>query len=287
MAKIDALKKRLAAAGLRPSIARGQNFLVDANIVRAIAAAGTPGPEDIVLEVGPGTGFLTTELAQSGARVLAVELDHGLLPLAREAVAAWPNVEFLEGDILAGKNEIHPLALAGLERMLAAAPGAHLKSISNLPYSAGTPLVINLLSSPLPWETGVFLLQKEVAQRISAAPGTDSYGAVSIYAALAARTQLDRIVPPQSFWPRPKVDSAVIVMHFLPAAQRMALPWAALRAVCGAVFGARRKTLRNALRGCFPDLDISALLSPLGIAPDCRGETLGPEQFLALAQSLD
>ncbi len=296
MGMYQKLRARLDRAGIRPSTRRGQNFLLDGNQLGFIADLGGLGPRDVVLEVGPGSGFLTRRLALSGALVLGVELDHGLLPVAEEETRGLPNVFYLRADILAGKNHLNPLVVDKLEELLALkakgladAPGGGtpaLKSVSNLPYSAGTPFIMNALASPLPWATGVFLLQQEVAERIVAPAGGKNYGAVSIAAGLAAAARIERSVGPKSFWPRPNVESAIVVMAFKPAAERTALPWTSLRAVTNAVFGSRRKILKNALKGLFPDTDIGAMLAGLGLDPEGRGERMTPEEFLALARKL-
>lgn len=296
MGVYDKLRRRLDKAGIRPSTRRGQNFLLDNNQLRFIAETGMTGPRDVVLEVGPGSGFLTRQLARTGCLVLGVELDYGLLPLAQEETAGLPNVFYLQGDILAGKNHINPEAIAKLEELLAlktkaletdGAGGAPvLKCVSNLPYSAGTPFVMNMLSSPLPWSLGVFLLQLEVCERIVAPPGGKNYGAISIAAGLASTATIERVVGPKAFWPRPKVDSGVIKMEIKPAEERMALPWAKIRAVTNAVFGSRRKILKNALKGLFPEGNAGEVLEKLGLDPEGRGERLAPAEFLAIAGEL-
>ncbi len=284
------LRARLDRAGVRPSTRRGQNFLLDSNQLHFIATAGEPGPDDVVLEVGPGSGFLTRRLALSGALVLGVELDFGLLPVAQEETEGLPNVFYLRADILDGKNSLNPEVAEKLRELLtlkaATTPNPVLKSVSNLPYSAGTPFIMNALASDLPWHTGVFLLQTEVAERIAAVPGGKNYGAISIAAGLAAETTIERAVGPKCFWPRPNVDSSVIKMLFKPQSERAAIPWPALRAVTNAVFGSRRKILKNALKGLFPDTGVAALLESLRLDPECRGETLAPRQFLAIAEML-
>ncbi len=286
-------------AGIKPSQRRGQNFLLDNNQLRFIAETAFLGPDDVTLEVGPGSGFLTRYIAKSGSIVMAVELDRGLLPLAQEETRNLPNVFFMQGDILAGKNAINPDVLQKLDEMMAlkrtmlaeeAAKSGEparepaLKSVSNLPYSAGTPFVMNLLSSALPWKTGVFLLQKEVAERIGAEPGSKAYGALSIGAGLASVTTIERIVPPRCFWPRPNVESAVIKMDFLPMEERLALPWKGIKRIATAAFGSRRKPLRNALTGVYADSSPDEILARCQIDPGCRGETMTPAQFKMLGE---
>jgi 16S rRNA (adenine1518-N6/adenine1519-N6)-dimethyltransferase len=290
------LRARLERAGIRPSTRRGQNFLLDGNQLAAIADSGELSPRDVVLEVGPGSGFLTRRLALSGALVLGVELDYGLLPVAEEETSGLPNVFYLRADILAGKNHINPEVVDKLRELLALKAKAlaetpeggspALKSVSNLPYSAGTPFIMNALASPLPWATGVFLLQREVADRIVAPPGGKDYGAISIAAGLASETAILMGVGPKSFWPRPNVESAVIKMTFRPVEERTALPWVELRAVTNAVFGSRRKILKNALKGLFPDGGIAEMLASMGLDPEGRGERLAPDEFLALARKV-
>lgn len=288
------LRARLDRAGIRPSTRRGQNFLLDSNQLGFIADMGLLEPRDVVLEVGPGSGFLTRRLALSGCLVLGVELDHGLLPIAREETEGLPNVFYLQGDILAGKNRINPEVVARLEELVdlknralaeAGEGEAVLKCVSNLPYSAGTPFVMNALSSPLPWSLGVFLLQLEVGERLVAPPGGKNYGALSISAALAAATSIERVVPPRAFWPKPNVESAIVRMEFKPTPERTALPWVGIRAVTNAVFGSRRKILKNALKGLFPD-GAGSVLEELRIDPESRGECMRPEEFLAIAERL-
>ena len=297
MSMYKKLRARLDKAGIRPSTRRGQNFLLDSNHLVFISEAGKLNHRDVVLEVGPGSGFLTRRLAMSGALVLGVELDHGLLPVAQEETAGLPNVFYLRADILGGKNKINPEVVEKIEELIALKakalaeandkkPTPILKSVSNLPYSAGTPFIMNALSSPLPWHTGIFLIQKEVAERIIAPPGGKNYGALSISAALGATTTIERDVPPRCFWPKPNVESSVIKMAFKPAAERLALPWVNIRAVTNAVFGSRRKILKNALKGLFPDGDATAVLEESGIDPEDRGERMSPQQFLLIAEKL-
>jgi 16S rRNA (adenine1518-N6/adenine1519-N6)-dimethyltransferase len=278
--------------GVKPSVRRGQNFLLDQNQLEFIVETARMDPGDVVLEVGPGSGFLTRRLAKTGALVFSVEIDKGLLPLAMEETRGLPNVVYHLGDILAGKNALNPEAmgklaeLMELKRRQADSAGFSatpvLKSVSNLPYSAGTPFVMNLLASPLPWKTGVFLLQREVGARLCAAPGGREYGTISIAAALAGTASVERIVPPAAFWPRPKVDSAVARIEFLPARERAKLPWRGIKRIAAAVFGARRKILKNALKGVYRAREAAEALAEADLDPECRGETLSPREFQKL-----
>lgn len=268
---------------LRPQIHRGQNFLLDKNQVNFIARTGEAAAGDLILEVGPGTGFLSHELAETGATVLAVEIDRGMAMLARAAMKDYPNFFLIESDILDGKSGISPVVLARIQEMLDARPG-RLKCIANLPYSAGTPFAANVFESPLPWHSAAYLLQYEVGQRLVAQPGTQAYGSLSIKAALGGKVKIARKVPPTVFWPRPKVDSAVIKIVFNSAEERMKIPWRPLRLLCVAVFNSRRKSIRNALKGIVEKHEVLGFLEEAGVDPDKRGQDVPPEKFLRMAE---
>ena len=269
--------------GLRPSAQRGQNFLLDKNQVNFIARTGEAHAGDIILEVGPGTGFLSEELAATGATICAVEYDHGMARIARAQMKEYPNFFLMEGDILAGKNGINPLALEKIREMYEARPGP-LKCISNLPYSAGTPFAANMFESDLPWHSAVYLLQYEVGQRLCAEPGSAHYGSLAIKAALGGRVKIERKVPPQVFWPRPKVESAVIRVVFNSVEQRLAIPWRELRQTCMAAFNSRRKSIRNALKGIVAKERTLEFLELCGVNPEMRGQDIAPELFLKMAR---
>lgn len=279
----QALQALLARHGLRPQMKFGQNFLLDKNLLGFIARAAEVGANDLVLEVGPGTARLTLELAKSGARVLAVEVDRGMAGVVREVMADYPDFSLVEGDILAGKSALNPEALAAVT---AEAPGRTLKCVSNLPYSAGTPVIANLLSSPLPWERAVFLLQYEVGERLLAAPGSPDYGILAVKTAFAGRVEILRKVPPEVFWPVPGVDSAVVKIAFFPAEQRAAVPWKNLDTVLHAAFGARRKTLAKALKGIAAEDAVRETLARYGLPPEARGEELPPAGYRELAERI-
>lgn len=287
--RLGYLRRRFEALGIRPLRQLGQNFLLDRNAVEAVCRDAEVFGLDLVLEVGPGSGLLTATLAATGARVLAVEYDRKLAALVREETAALPNVEILEADILAGKRRLNPDVLARLDALLAGADGA-LKCVSNLPYNIASPFVANLCADARPWERGVFMVQLEEAQRFVAGPGEAQYGALSVTVQAATREVcIQREMPPQVFWPRPRVRSAVVALEFRPAAERTALPWTALRRLTAAIFTARRKTLRNALKGLFGKGERArgeAFLAQAGIDPDRRGESLPPAEMIRLARLL-
>lgn len=268
--------------GLHPQIHRGQNFLLDKNQVNFIARTGEAEAGDLILEVGPGTGFLSQELASTGATVFAVEIDRGMAQLARNCMKDFPNFFLMEADILAAKSLINPDVIKRLEEMLASRPG-NLKCIANLPYSAGTPFAANVFESPLPWHSAAYLLQYEVGQRLVALPGSSAYGSLSIKAALGGKVKIARKVPPQVFWPRPKVDSAVIKIVFNSVEERMRIPWLELRQLCIAIFNSRRKNISNALKGFLPKEEVLSFLEAAEVNPDLRGQNVPPDAFLRMA----
>lgn len=270
---------------LRPSSRRGQNFLLDKNQVNFIARTGEAAAGDIILEVGPGTGFLSKELAATGATVLACELDKGMANIVKDEMKSYPNFILMEGDILESKTVNNKEVMDRLREMHKARPG-NLKCISNLPYSAGTPFAANIITSDLPWHSGVYLLQLEVAQRMVAKAGTPAYGALSIRTALGGKAKIERKVPPQVFWPRPNVASAVLRVVFNPLEERMSMPWLEIREFCVAIFNSRRKSIRNALKGLIPKEHVLDFLEAAGIDPAIRGQKVEPEKFLAMANEL-
>jgi 16S rRNA (adenine1518-N6/adenine1519-N6)-dimethyltransferase len=250
--KRDELRAVLDAAGVRPSRASGQNFLIDENLALAIARDGLGsdregGDDDgardvVVLEVGTGPGVLTEHLLPRARHVVTVELDPRLAAIARARLGAASNLTLVEADALANKHEVNPRVLEALAPRLEG--GARLRVVANLPYAVATPLVVGLLSLALPLERMVVMVQLEAAERFAAGPGDPAYGAVSVLcAALCERVRLLRRVPPDVFWPRPKVTSAVV--RFDPRAGRL-VGFEALAGVVRGLFNYRRKTLHRA-----------------------------------------
>lgn len=259
-----------------PKKGLGQNFLADANILRKIVDAAELTAADVVLEVGTGVGALTTALAQRAGQVVTVETDRTLAPLLAEVLAGRDNVQLVFGDIL--KHD--PAAL------LPATTTAP-KAVANLPYYITTPIFFHLLEAAVPWQCLVFLVQKEVADRMVAPPGNKAYGALSVMIQLSCHVELVGIVPPTVFIPRPKVRSAIVKLIPRP---RKSSPdtEACLSLLVRAVFSSRRKKLHNSLQPIYSQLGgeakVMAALKTLGLDPDQRGETLAPTEFYALAE---
>lgn len=265
--------------GFRFSKSMGQNFLTAAWVPQQIAAESGITAADGALEIGPGVGCLTAELAKTAGRVTAVELDERLRDVLGETLADFDNVSVVFADALK----------ADLPAICAETLGERpWKVCANLPYNVTTPLITAFLEAGC-FESVTVMIQKEVAQRLCAAPGTGEYGAFSVLVQWYAEPKLLFDVPPHCFVPQPKVTSAVVRMD-----RRVAPPASVddeklfFRTV-RAAFAQRRKTLSNALRSAFSELDRAAIESAMeetGLPPAVRGETLSIAQFAALSNAL-
>lgn len=261
---------QLDAHGLSPRRSLGQNFVVDANTVRRIARLAGVGPGDRVVEVGAGLGSLTRALAETGATVLAVEIDQHLVPILRENVADFPNVTVVCADAMS----------ADWAALLADAPRWTL--VANLPYNVATPLIADLLDDTPAITSMLVMVQKEVAERLVAKPGTAAYGAVSVKVAYWATGSIVGTVPPSVFLPRPNVDSALVhlVRRSEPAVADD-VDRDALFALVRAGFAQRRKMLRRALAGTIT----TDVFAAAGIDPTARAEELGIDDWGRLARA--
>jgi 16S rRNA (adenine1518-N6/adenine1519-N6)-dimethyltransferase len=269
LADLPPLREALAEHGLMAKKAFGQHFLLDLNITRKIARLAGFSPGERVIEVGPGPGGLTRALLEAGARVIAVEKDERFRPLLEALAEAAPPgaLTLVFGD-----------ALQADEAQLAGGEPAHV--VSNLPYNVGTPLLLKWLTGPWTPQALTLMFQKEVAQRIVAAPGGSAYGRLAVIAQATAEAQSVMDVPARAFTPPPKVDSAVV--RLTPRAERPAPGRLdALQAVTAAAFGQRRKMLRQSLKG----LGGEALIGAAGLDPQARAETVDVAGFLRLADA--
>lgn len=256
----------------------GQNFLIDTHVLDKIIAAAAVTKDDMVLEIGPGIGTMTQYLAEAAGRVVAVEIDHNLIPILEETLGGYDNVTIINGDIL--KTDIRQLA----ERYNGGRP---VKVAANLPYYITTPIIMGLFEGDIPLDNITVMVQKEVADRMQAGPGSKNYGALSLAVRYYAEPYIVANVPPNCFIPRPGVGSAVIRLtrHKEPPVQVKdpALMFRLIRAS----FNQRRKTLQNGLNNS-PDImyskeQIAAAIEHSGLPPAVRGETLTLEQFARLA----
>lgn len=269
------VRSLLAAHDLRPSRALGQNFLADPNTARRIVRLAGVGAGDRVLEVGPGIGSLTVALAEAVSPdgvVLALELDRHLLPVLAQVVHGLTPVRIAQGDALTVDYD----ALLGDARPWS--------MVSNLPYNVVTPLMARLLDEVPQLETLSVMVQKEVAERLAAPPGTRACGGISVKVAYHAAAATLGVVPPTVFVPRPKVDSAVVRFERRPAPPVDVPSAEGLFALARAGFAQRRKTLRQALRPLL-GARVEAVLEAAGIAAMRRAETLTLEEWAALARA--
>ena len=261
----------LKAFGLRMSKKLGQNFLIDAGIVQGIVDAAEIEPGDRVLEIGPGIGTLTQGLAEAGAEVTAVELDKKLPAVLAETLKAYENVTIVPGDIL----KVNIPAIMG---------DAPFKGAANLPYYITTPILMALLERHLPITRMVTMVQKEVAERMVAGPGSKTYGALSVAVQYYTEPEIVLNVPPRSFIPAPEVDSVFIACKVRETPAVDVMEEKMFFRVVKAAFGQRRKTLANALcGGGFPKEQVRDAMERAGIDPTRRGETLSLAEFAQLA----
>ena len=273
------MRALLEAEGFHFSKAKGQNFLTAAWVPRRIAEEAGIGPDAGVLEVGPGIGPLTEQLCLRAGKVLAVELDRRLAPILAKTVGHFDNLELRWADVM-------ELDLAA--EVAGAFPGLRPLACANLPYYITSPILTRLLEARA-FESVTVMIQKEVAQRICAAPGTGEGSAFTVFCHWYAEPRLLFDVPPDCFLPRPKVTSAVVTLKTRPAPPCAVADEGLFFRVVRAAFAQRRKTLTNALSAGFPNLGkerIAEILTDCGLSPTIRGEALTIEQFAAITNRL-
>lgn len=280
LCNVNDIKALLGRHGFRFSKSMGQNFLIQSWVPNDIADASGANASSGVLEIGPGIGPLTVQLARRAAKVAAVELDRALYPILDETLAPYDNVEVVPGDVM--KLDLAALAADKF-------PGLTAIACANLPYNITTPVLTALI------EAGCFasitvMIQREVALRICAAPGTADYGAFSVFCQYHTAPELLFEVPPECFLPAPKVTSAVIKLVPRQEPPQELVEEGLFFQVVKASFAQRRKTLLNGLTSAFgsrvPKDELRAVLAEAGLPENVRGETLGIPQFAALAATL-
>lgn len=244
----------------------GQNFLIDENIVNKIAETGEITRDDLILEIGPGIGTLTSALCKNAGKVISVEIDKKLIPVLNETLKEFENVEIIQEDIL--KLDIIKL----LEKEMF----CNFKIVANLPYYITTPIIMGFLEMDLDIEKMVFLIQKEVGERLCAAPGTKAYGSLSIAAQFYADVEIEFLVPAQVFMPKPKVDSIVVSMKKKKEPDLIVDNRQMFFKIVKAGFNNRRKTLINSLttNTNFTKEQVLQALNDCGISPGIRGGSL-------------
>lgn len=285
---VSELKSLFAAAGVRPNRRLGQNFLIDPEQMRFIADAAELTSRDVVLEPGPGTGGLTGLTADRAAAVIAVELDRKLFELASRRLAPLTNVRVLHANIMGRDDAVAPEAMEAVQAALSRVSGSRLKVVSNLPYGPSTAFIAAMLAgAPQPADM-VVMVQREVAARLCAPPGSPDYGYLSVLVQLLARVETLRRLSPKAFWPQPEIDSAVVRVTPLPAPPT-AGDAARLAVVVGGVFRHRRKQIVSSLvtSGLTASRQSAGeALSRASILPSARPEELAPADFVRLVEAL-
>lgn len=275
-ATADALKTN----GIHLKKKYGQNFLVDERVMEKILKAADIGPQDFVLEIGPGIGTLTQYLAANAGKVAAVEIDSSLIPILEKHLFPWNNVELINDDFL----NIGAAKISGEYN-----DGKPIKVTANLPYYITTPIIMSILESRAPVESVTILIQKEVAERMCASPGTKEYGALTLAVKYYCDVDIAALVPPNCFIPRPEVTSAVVTLKMKEKTPEVK-DEKTLFSLIRAAFAQRRKTLVNCLRNSasfsFSRESAAELVKGCGFDENIRGETLSLEEFILIADKM-
>lgn len=260
----------------------GQNFLIDSHVLQKIIDAAHITKDDFVLEIGPGIGTMTQYLSEHAREVMAVEIDHNLIPILKETLAGYDNVEVLNEDIL--KVDIGKIAEEKNQ-------GRPIKVVANLPYYITTPIIMGLFEKNVPMDSLTVMVQKEVAQRMQAVPGTKDYGALSLAVQFYVEPYIVANVPPNCFMPRPKVGSAVIRLTRYKDMPIKVKNEKLMFSIIRASFNQRRKTLQNGINNSsalhFSKEQVVEALGEMELSPTIRGEALSLEQFARLSDLLE
>jgi 16S rRNA (adenine1518-N6/adenine1519-N6)-dimethyltransferase len=284
------LLRLFKSRGIRPKNKLGQNFLIDLNLLDVVVRAAELAREDLVLEVGTGTGSLTSRLADHAGAVLSVEIDADFHSMASEALAGRQNVRLIRADILKNKNQLNPLVISQLNDLKRNPVFSRLKLVANLPYAVAAPVIANFLLSDSSFERMAAMVQLEIAERLMARPGSKDYGALTVLVqSLANVVPVRRRVPPAAFWPRPQVASAIVLIRPDPDKRRQVGDPARLRNFLRDLYTHRRKNLRGALAG-LPSkrrekAEVDQMLAELGIEGSARAEDLDVEQHRRLCEA--
>lgn len=260
----------------------GQNFLIDSHVLEKIIDAAHITKDDFVLEIGPGIGTMTQYLSEHAREVMAVEIDHNLIPILEDTLSGYDNVVVLNEDIL--KVDIGKIAEEKNQ-------GRPIKVVANLPYYITTPIIMGLFEKDVPMDSLTVMVQKEVAQRMQAGPGTKDYGALSLAVQFYAQPYIVANVPPNCFMPRPKVGSAVIRLTRYKEMPVKVKNEKLMFSIIRASFNQRRKTLQNGINNSsaldFSKEQVVEALTKMELSPTIRGEALSLEQFARLSDLLE
>ena len=288
---ISFIKRRLDEAGIYPVSRYGQNFLTDLNLVRMIADSAELGPQDIALEIGTGTGSLTAMIAEKAGHVITVEIDKNLHQLAREELASFNNITFLQQDALRNKNNLSQELLDTIATAMSQIENAQLKLVANLPYNIATPIISNLLTYEDFVPTSMTAtIQKELGDRIVARPATSDFGSLSLWIQAQCDAEIVRIMNPSVFWPRPKVHSAIVHIVTNPEKRARIKDLKNYQQFIRSVFIHRRKYLRSVLVTVFKNQltrhDVDEVLESMGLKGEYRAEQLAVAVMIELCERL-
>lgn len=283
------LSRTLERAGLQPKTKYGQNFLIDLNLLNILIDGAELNQRDVILEIGTGLGSLTKTMAMKAGAIVTVEVDRDLQALATKELKQYPNVRLLSCDALRNKNHLRVEVLDSVREGLSRIEGSKFKLVANLPYNVATPILSNLMTETPLVERMVVTIQKELGERIIAKPSCKDYSALSVWMQALGDCEILRILPPSVFWPRPKVDSAII--RVIPNAEKRAriVDLEFFHTRLRAMFFHRRKFLRSEVFTTMKDLltkpQVDEILDSQNLAPNLRAENLTVEQMIDLLEA--
>jgi len=283
------LSRRLEQHGLQPKTKYGQNFLIDLNLLDMLHTTAKVNSSDVVLEIGTGMGSLSTRMAPRAGWVITVEIDSQLQQIAAEELREFSNVTMLHVDALKNKNTLQPALIEEVRKQMAAIPSANFKLVANLPYNVATPIISNLMHETPLVDRMVVTIQKELAERIVAPPSTKDYSALSIWMQSQCECRIVRIMPPSVFWPRPKVDSAILEIIPKPALRDRIVDRNYFHEKVRALFFHRRKFLRSQLAVAMQEdltkIQVDEILAKLSLEPNLRAEQLSVAQIIDMLEA--
>lgn len=286
---VSYLSRRFEEVGLNPNKRHGQNFLIDLNLLHLLAKSAKLNKNDVVLEIGTGMGSLTGLFAEQAAQVITVEIDQYLHQMASEELEPFDNIEMLKQDALKNKNQFAPEVIEAVKRHMSAGDDRVFKLAANLPYNVATPIISNLLRSEIVPATMTVTIQKELGDRLVASPGSKDYGALSIWVQSICDVEIVRIMSPKVFWPRPKVDSAIIHIEHRPERRAAHADLDFFYAFVRAMFFHRRKFMRSvaisAFKGQLEKTHVDEVLQALGHGADARSEQLDVTAMQTLCEA--
>lgn len=282
------IQQWLSSAGVSPNRRLGQHFLVDLNLMRLLVDSAGPGDDDVVLEVGCGTGSLTEALGERAGRVVAVEVDGTLAGIAASGLAGTEHIEIINADVLSGKGTMNPAVTEAVDRARRGKAG-RLLLVSNLPYDVATPVMVNLVKGAMIVDAMFVTVQKEVAERMAAEPGGKHYGTLSVFLGATGEVEIVRILKPSVFWPPPAVESAMVSFVRSEPKCRRIEDMAFLGKVIRLFIGHRRKMLRACVKSVPAGLGSRDLwmqiFNKCSIDPRQRPAELSPQKYVELANA--